>query len=243
MPLVSRVSASALGVVLAVTACGASRLASPSAVTTVGSGGAAVTVVPDRAVDTPPVPPSPSDPPSTPASTVPGQGTEIGFGRIGAVITLPQPWPVGTVDADAEPGALLVDFVPPDPGCIAAQATAEIGRGGAILVSLWVEGAPAADGCRGGAGTNRIRIPLAEPLGDRRTYTSTVPATQGASEEAELLADRVVGMQADAAVALIEREGYDVRDATGAQAVESDLRPDRITVWRSAGMVEFAAVG
>lgn len=174
---------------------------------------------------------------------MPRLGTEIGFGSIGAPIVVPSPWPVGTIYPDLEPGVLIVDIVPLDPNCIAAQATAQIGRGGAILVSAWVEGAPSTDGCSAGADTNQIRIPLAEPIGDRRIYTSTVPATQGASEAAELLADRLIGLDEDEAVSMIQLEGFEVRDVTGADAVESDFRPDRINVERSEGVIEFATVG
>lgn len=170
------------------------------------------------------------------------KGEIIGSGSIGPPIDVPQPWPVGTVYTDLEPQTLIVDFVPPNPNCIAARASATIGRGGAILVGVSVESDRDDAPCPASADSNQIRIPLTEPLGDRRIYTSTVPATGGTSEAAERVADSIIGMEADEAVDLIGEEGFEVRDNTGADLVDSDFNPARINIWIADGVVDFAAV-
>lgn len=173
----------------------------------------------------------------------PRHGEEIGFGSIGPPIEIPQPWSINSIYTDLEPGALIIEFVPPNPACIAAHANATIGRGGAILVGLWVEGDAVDGACVGSGEVNRVTIPLAEPIGDRRIYTSTIPDTQGGSERAELVADSIIGLPADDAVDVIEREGFGVRDVTGPEAVTADFDPDRINIWIVDGSIDFADVG
>ncbi len=101
-------------------------------------------------------------------------GEELGTASVGPPIVDPQPWPIGTIYTDIEPGALVVDFVAPDPECVAAEVTASIGRGGAILVELIVEDDSPAGGCVGSAQANQVRVALSEPIGERRIYTSTI---------------------------------------------------------------------
>jgi hypothetical protein len=173
---------------------------------------------------------------------VPRYGEEIGFGAVGTPIDVPQPWPINTIYTDLEPQTLVVEFIPPNPDCIAAQANATIGRGGAILVGLWVEGNPTDGPCTASGERNQARVPLAEPIGDRRIYTSTIADTQGASGHAELVADSIVGLPVDEAVDLILREGFVARDLTGVEAATSDFNPDRINIWSVDGVVDFAAV-
>lgn len=171
------------------------------------------------------------------------QGEEIGFGAIGPRIDATEPWPIGTIYTDREPQTLIIDFTPPNQDCIAAQATATIGRGGAILVSLSVDAERTDAPCASGADINEIRIPLAEPIGDRRIYTSTIPDTAGSSERAELLADSIIGLATNEATDLIRQDGFEVRDNTNAAEVESDFNPDRINIYVVDGIVDFAAVG
>lgn len=173
----------------------------------------------------------------------PRHGEEIGFGSIGPLIEIPQPWSINSIYTDLEPGALIVEFVPPNPACIAAHANATIGRGGAILVGLWVEGDAVDGACVGSGEVNRVTIPLAEPIGDRMIYTSTIPDTQGGSERAELVADSIIGLSPDDAVGVIEREGLRVRDVTDAEAVTADFDPTRINIHVVDGAIDFASVG
>jgi len=169
-------------------------------------------------------------------------GEEIGFGSIGPQIELPQLWSIGTIYSDLEPQTLVVDFVPPNQQCIAAQAKAEIGRGGAILVTLWVDEDRSDNSCPDSADGNQIRIPLSELLGDRRVYTSTVPDTGGTSAPAEHVADSIIGLDAAEATDIIRAEGFEVRDVTDVEVVQSDFNPNRINISLRNGIVEFAAV-
>lgn len=169
-------------------------------------------------------------------------GEEIGFGSIGPQIELPQMWSIGTIYADLEPQVLFVDFAPPNQRCIAAQAKAEIGRGGAILVTLWIDEDRTDKPCLSSAEGNQIRIPLSEPLRDRRIYASTVPDTGGTSAAAERLADSIIGLDAAEATDTIRAEGFEVRDVTDLEVVQSDFNPNRINILISTGIVEFAAV-
>jgi hypothetical protein len=178
--------------------------------------------------------------PSGPADT--RQGEVIGVGSIGPQLVSAQPWPIGTIFSDLEPQTLVVDVVPPDPGCIAARAEASIGRGGAILVSVWVDAERNGESCTASADGNRIRIALTEPVGDRRIYTSTIADTAGASERAELVADAIVGLRAEDAIEIVRHEGLEVRDNTGIDVVNSDFDPNRINIWLVDGIVDFAAV-
>jgi hypothetical protein len=166
----------------------------------------------------------------------------IGVGSIGPPIVSAEPWPIGTIDSDLEPQTLIVDFIPPNPACVAAQADASIGRGGAILVSVRVDAERTDEPCTASADSNQIRIALTEAISDRRIYTSTVPDTEGASERAELVADSIIGLRADDAIDVIRDEGFEMRDNTDADEVHSDFNPDRINIWLVDGIVDFAAV-
>ncbi len=191
-----------------------------------------------------PVPDASNTPPSPPVTAAPSRhGVEIGSGSVGPAIESPKPWPTLTIYVDAEPGALLVDFAPPNPDCIAAEATATIGRGGAILVSLWVEDAPTlGESCTGGADDRQVRISLSEPVGDRRIYTSTVPEVGPAAEAVEQLADKIIGMDAAEAIRTIHDRGFEVRYNTDAEAVDDDYNTNRINIWVTEGVIKFAAV-
>lgn len=169
-------------------------------------------------------------------------GEVIGVGSIGPQLVSAQPWPVGTIFSDLEPNALIVDFIPPDPGCIAAQAEASIGRGGAILVSVWVDAEHTGEPCTARTDSNQIRVALTEPIGDRRIYTSTVADTAGASERAERLADAIIGLRAADAIDVVRDEGFEIRDNTSVDVVTSDFDPNRINIWLVDGIVDFAAV-
>ena len=165
-------------------------------------------------------------------------GDEIGFGSVGPPIESPEPWPTLTIYSGFEPGILGVDFSPPNPNCIAAEATATVGRGGAILVSLWVEDSGAVvEPCPGSADAHQVRIMLTEPIGDRRIYTHV------GSEQIEQLADGIIGMDATEAIEMIRDAGFEMRDNTGQEAVESDFDEDRININIEDGVIEFAWVG
>jgi hypothetical protein len=171
-------------------------------------------------------------------------GTEIGRGAIGGALVSPTPYPTLTIYTGLEPGALSVEFLPPDQSCIAAEATATVGRGGAILVSLFVDGAHVAGAdCPDGADLPSVPVPLTEPLGDRRIYTSTIMETGGASAAAEAMADQVIGEPVERAVEQIEEAGLVVRDLSAVEAAESDFNPGRINLEAVDGLVEFAWVG
>jgi hypothetical protein len=96
--------------------------------------------------------------------------------------------------------------------------------------------------CADGAESNQIRIPLVEPLGNRKIYTSTAPDTGGASQAAERVADSIIGMTADEAISIIGEEGFEVRDNTDADTVDSDFNPGRINIWIVDDVIDFAAV-
>ena len=181
---------------------------------------------------------------SVPVPATAAPGTELGRGAIGGALVSPVPHPTLTIYVDQPPGVLSVEFLPPDQSCIAAEPTATVGRGGAILVSLFVDGEHVAGAeCPDGADHPRVPVPLAEPLGDRRIYTSTVAETGGASAAAEAMADQVIGEQVERAVELIEDAGLVVRDLSGAEAAESDFNTDRINLEAVDGRAEFAWVG
>ncbi|MFK7916436.1 MAG: hypothetical protein AB8G14_00045 [Ilumatobacter sp.] len=185
---------------------------------------------------------SPDVPETAPAFDPARAGEELGFGSIGPRINLPQPWPLDTIYTDLEPGALVVEFAPPDQDCIAAQATATIGRGGAILVSLWVEGDRDGEACADDTGINRVSVALREPIDGRRIYTSTVAETGGASAAAEAFADLIIGLTGQEAIDAARDAGFDVRDMTNVDAVDSDFNPARINVSTTNGIVVFAVV-
>ncbi len=178
-------------------------------------------------------------PPATPAAQSASRpGDEIGFGSVGPPIESPEPWPTLTIYSGFEPGILGVDFSPPDPNCIAAEATATVGRGGAILVRLWVEDSSAVvEPCPGNADAYQVRILLTEPIGDRRIYTHV------GSEQIEQLADEIIGMDATEAIEMIRDAGFEMRDNTGQETVESDADANRININTSDGVIEFARVG
>lgn len=156
----------------------------------------------------------------------------------------PVPHPTLTIYVDQPPGVLFVEFLPLDQSCIAAEATATVGRGGAILVSLFVDGAhPVGADCPDGADLPRVPVRLTEPRGDRRIYTSTVAETGGASAPAEAMADQVIGEPVERAVDLIEDAGLVVRDLSGVEAAESDYNPGRINLEAVDGRIVFAWVG
>ena len=176
-------------------------------------------------------------------SVTPAPGTELGRGAIGGALASPTPHSTLTVFTGLQPGALSVEFLPPDQSCIAVEATATVGRGGAIRVSLFVDGAHVAGAdCPDGADLPRVPVPLTEPLGDRRIYTSTIAETGGASAAAEAMADQVVGEPVERAVDLIEHAGLVVRDPSGVEGAESDCNPGRINLEAVDGLVEFAWV-
>lgn len=165
-------------------------------------------------------------------------GAEIGSGSIGPPIAVPQPWPTGTTFSGFEPQVLDVDFAAPDEECIAAQANATIGRGGAILVTLFVDAERLTGPCVDGADSNQVRIQLSEPVGDRRIYT-----IDETNQDAEQLADSIIGLPADDAQDAIRAAGFEVRDLTGVDSAEADANPDRVNIHVSNGTIEFARVG
>lgn len=171
-----------------------------------------------------------------------GYGDEIEAASIGPPVTDPQPWPIDTIYTDQQPEALVVEFTPPNPDCIAASAIATIGRGGAILVRLITDDTTGAETCPDGAGINQIVIPLAEPLGERRVYTLTADESPDSGSFADDLADSIIGLDIDAAADAVLSVGAELRiiDTT---AVESGFNPSRIYVWVVDGIVEFATVG
>lgn len=175
------------------------------------------------------------------AGAVTRQGEVIGVGSIGPQLVSAQPWPIGTIYSDLEPQTLIVDFIPPNPQCVAAQADASIGRGAAILVSVWVDAERTDEPCTASADGKQIRIALTESIGDRRIYTSTVADTAGASERAELVADSIIGLRADDAIDRVSDEGFEIRD-NSIDVGNSDFNPNRINIWLVDGIVDFAAV-
>jgi hypothetical protein len=176
------------------------------------------------------------------AAGVARQGEVIGVGSIGPQLVSAQPWPIGTIYSDLEPQTLIVDFIPPNPDCVAAQADASIGRGGAILVSVWVDAERTDEPCTASADSNQIRVALTESIGDRRIYTSTVADTAGASERAELVADSIIGLRVADAIDRVSDEGFEIRDNTSVDVGNSDFNPNRINIWLVDGIVDFAAV-
>lgn len=180
--------------------------------------------------------------PSPNSSAGARQGEVIGVGSIGPQLASAQPWPIGTIYSDLEPQTLIIDFIPPNPDCIAARADASIGRGGAILVSVWVDAERTDEPCTASADSNQIRIALTEAIGDRRIYTSTVADTAGASERAELVADSIIGLRADDAIDMVRDEGFEIRDNTSVDAGDGGFNPNRINIWLVDGIVDFAAV-
>ena len=58
-----------------------------------------------------------------------------------------------------------------------------------------------------------------------------------------MVADAIIGHEVDRAVAAITGEGFVVRDLTDAEMVQSDFNPERINIWTSDDIVEFATVG
>lgn len=213
------------------------------------AGCAMFTVVPLADSDDPDAVPLTTLPPEIPVvpDTIPAAeatriGEEIGSGSIGPPIAVPQPWSNGTIYSDLEPQALFVEFIPPNPQCIAAQAKATIGRGGAILIEVFVDGERSNGPCADSADGNRIRISLSEPLGNRRIYTFAEPETDAASRSAELLADSIIGLDVADAKEAIRSGGFEVRDLTGLDAVNDDRNLNRINISTSNGVVDFAAV-
>lgn len=171
-----------------------------------------------------------------------GYGTELGSASIGPALIDPQPWPIDTIYTDQQPDALVIEFTPPDPDCIAASATATIGRGGAILARLQVNDATGVETCLESGGTNQIVLPLSEPLDEQRVYTLAADESPDSGEFADDLADSVIGLDIDSASDTVLSTGAELRiiDDT---AVESDYNPFRINVWVDDGIVEFADVG
>lgn len=184
----------------------------------------------------------PAGDPLPSAAAVARHGEVIGVGSIGPQLVSAQPWPIGTIYSDLEPQTLIVDFIPPNPDCVAARADASIGRGGAILVSVWVDAERTDEPSKASADSNQIRIALTESIGDRRIYTSTVADTAGASERAELVADSIIGLRVDDAIDMVRNEGFEIRDNTSVDVGNSDFNPNRINIWLVDGIVDFAAV-
>lgn len=166
-------------------------------------------------------------------------GEEIGSGSTGPPLASPRPWPINTIYTDQTPGALVVEFTPPDPGCIAATANAVIGRADAILVRLRVDDSPDDGGCADGAAVNQVLVPLDEPLGDRRIYTLLADELPDTGAFADDLADSVIGLDLEAATAAIRATGYTVRVVDSAE-LESDFDPTRMNLWVDDGIVTFA---
>lgn len=166
-------------------------------------------------------------------------GEEIGRGATGPPLTSSRPWPIDTIYTDQTPGALVVEFAPQDPDCIAATANAVIGRAGAILVRLRVEDSPNDGGCVDSAPVNQVLLPLDEPLGDRRIYTLLADELPDIGAFADGLADSVIGLDVDAATAAIRSTGYTVRVIDSAE-IESDFDPTRMNLWVEDGIVTFA---
>jgi hypothetical protein len=172
-------------------------------------------------------------------------GTEIAFGLVGAPVNVPQPWPVGTIFRGAEPDIVTVSFVPPDPSCIAGHATATIGRAGAVLISVYVEGdRDSTTPCVNGAERAEIRLSIddAQVTGNR-FYSSTIPESAGATAAAEAVADQIIGLSKVEAVSIIEDAGFVVRDNTGMDAVNSDRNLGRVNIIVVDRTIEWAAVG
>jgi hypothetical protein len=147
------------------------------------------------------------------AAGVARQGEVIGVGSIGPQLVSAQPWPIGTIYSDLEPQTLIVDFIPPNPDCVAAQADASIGRGGAILVSVWVDAERTDEPCTASADSNQIRVALTESRGGPRD-----------------------------AIDRVSDEGFEIRDNTSVDVGNSDFNPNRINIWLVDGIVDFAAV-
>lgn len=78
------------------------------------------------------------------------------------------------------PQTLIVDFISPNTACIAAQADAFIGRGGAILVSVWVDAERTDEPSTASADSNRIRTAVIEAIGGATPHG--VPTTRNQLE-------------------------------------------------------------
>jgi len=174
-------------------------------------------------------------------------GAQIGRASTGPAITNPIPWDPGTIYIDDNaPELFELDYNPADPECIAAEATATIGRGGAILLSLFVDGdhVPGTP-CPGESGTNRIPLTIDEPLAGRRTYVDSSVYYGEEAAAGEQLSDQVIGLAMDEAVAVIDDAGfqYEVIPADPGER-GSIFVADRINLHLTAdGVVEFARPG
>lgn len=203
-----------------------------------------VTVVPTTALPTTASSTVETTEPPVPPTVPPDLGLEVGSAAIGPSFDVRQPWPVGTIYVDLEPGAIVVDFVPPEPGCIAAEVTATVGRGGAIRVDLFVDGERESGAeCADGAIGNDIVLALPDAIRERGFYTTTTAATGGASAEAEAVADAVIGLPVDEAIELIADGGFLLRDLTDAETVAEDFNSGRVNITTLDGFVVGSTVG
>ena len=57
------------------------------------------------------------------------------------------------------------------------------------------------------------------------------------------MADSIIGLPADEAADVIEREGLGVRDLTDAEVVTADFDSARINIYVVDGVIDFASVG
>ena len=172
--------------------------------------------------------------------------TEIGSASTGRTITNPIPWDPGTIYIDdATPEFFELDINPPDPDCVAAEATATVGRGGAILLSVFIDGdhVPGAP-CLHESGNNRLPLTIDEPLAGRRIYTDS-SVYDGESAAGEQLSDEVIGLELHDAIAVIDDAGFQSEvipeDPDGRESI---FVAERINLYLAAdGTVEFATPG
>lgn len=256
-----RLAAGLLVALLALAACSSSPTedAVPTAASSVDSGIATTTPVDsggsdDSAASTLPdstttpdsatvVPPATGE--SLDISTTPG--TEIGSASTGPTITNPVPWDTGSIYVDdTTPEFFELDFNPPDPDCIAAEAIATVGRGGAVLLSLFVDGDHVSGTpCSEESGNNRLALTLDEPLAGRRIYTDSSVYYGDETVAAERLSDEVIGLELDDAITVIDEAGFqsEVIPADPGER-ESIFIADRINLYLARdGTVEFATPG
>lgn len=177
-----------------------------------------------------------------PPATIPGD--VLGRGSAGPALVSPVAHEVGAIVVDApNTSRLTVDWWPPDwDPCSGVVATAEVGRGGAIFVQMFVDGEPD-DTCDDEVAIGQVVIDLDEPLDGRHIYTSLVPEEGDVAAPTERMADAVIGLHLDDATAMAEQAGMTIRNLTDAEAVEDDLRTNRINIIHDDdGIVVFAQV-
>ncbi|MFP5488625.1 MAG: hypothetical protein ACLGHQ_10005 [Acidimicrobiia bacterium] len=84
-----------------------------------------------------------------------------------------------------------------------------------------------------------MRVPLDEPLGDRRIYTLLADDLPDVGAFADDLADSVIGLDVEAAASAVRASGSTVR-VIESDEIDSDFDATRMNLWVADGIVTFA---